>query len=87
MTTRGHHLFPLCVRHYTCVGALQEASANDIESRSCLCQDEAIGIVYNFFGRNFGAETAFLHHLDLCFESADVHVLFGQDVRRHQSNC
>ncbi len=43
-------------------GALREAPANDIESRSCLRQDEAIGTV-----RNFGAETAFLHHLDLCF--------------------
>jgi hypothetical protein len=82
MTPRGHHLFPLRVRHYIRVGALREAPANDIGSRSCLRQDEAIGTV-----QNFGAETAFLHHLDLCFESAGVRVLFEQDVRRHQSNC
>jgi hypothetical protein len=82
-TARGHHLFPLRVRHYTRVGVLWEAPANDIGSRSYLRQDEAIGIVYNIFGRNFGAETAFLHHLNLCFESASVHVLFGQDVRQH----
>ncbi len=82
MTARGHHLFPLRVHHYTRVGALREAPANDIGSRSYLHQDEAIGTI-----RNFGAETAFLHHLNLCFESAGVCVLFGQDVRRHQSNC
>ncbi len=66
----------------TRVGALRELPANDIGSRSCLRQDESIGTV-----RNFGAETAFLHHLDLCFESAGICVLLGQDVRRHQSNC
>jgi hypothetical protein len=82
MTARGHHLFPLRVRHYTRVEALREAPANDIGSRSYLRQDEAIGIV-----RNFGVEIAFLYHFDLCFESTSVRVLFGQDVRRHQSNC
>ncbi len=46
-TARGRHLFPLRVRHYTRVGALREAPANDIGSRSCLRQDEAIGIVYS----------------------------------------
>jgi hypothetical protein len=82
MIARGHHLFPLLVRQYIHVGALWDAPANDIGSRSCLRQDEAVGTI-----RNFGAETAFLHHLDLCFESAGVRVLFEQDVRRHQSNC
>jgi hypothetical protein len=47
MTARGHHLFPLCVRHYSHVGVLREAPTNDIGSRSCLRQDEAIGIVYS----------------------------------------
>jgi len=87
MIARGHHLFPLRVRHYTRVEALREALANDIRSKNYLRQDEAIGIVYSLFGRNFGVEIAFLHHLDLCFESASVRVLFGQDVKRHQSNC
>ncbi len=63
-------------------GARREAPTNDIGSRIRLRQDEAIGTI-----RNFGAETAFLHHLDLCFESAGIRALFGQDVRRHQSNC
>jgi hypothetical protein len=34
-----------------------------------------------FFGQNSEAETAFRHHLDLRFELAGVHVLFGQDVK------
>ncbi len=56
---RGHHLFPLRVHHYTRVGALREAPANDIGSRSCLHQDEAIGIVYYFLDGILGLKLRF----------------------------
>jgi hypothetical protein len=70
MITRGHHLFPLRVRHYTRVGALREALANDIGSRSCLHQDEAIGIVYNLWDGILG--------LKLCFYIISTSILSQQ---------
>ncbi len=70
------------------VGALREAPANDIGSRSCLRQDEAIEIVYCFFlDGNLGLKLCFCIISTSVFESAGVSVLFRQDVRWHQSNC
>ncbi len=81
---RGHHLFPLRVHYYTRVGALRKAPANDIGSRSYLRQDEAIGIIYGLLDRILGRFGIISTSV---FELAGVHVLFEQDVRRHQSNC
>ncbi len=84
---RGHHLFPLSVHYYTRVGALWEASANDIGSMSCLRQDEAIGIVYCLMDGFLVSKLCFGIISTSVFELEGVHMLFGQDVRRHQSNC
>jgi hypothetical protein len=85
--TRGHHLFPLHVHYYIRVGALREAPANDIGLRSYLCQDEAIRIVYYVLNKILGPKLRFDIISTSVFELAGVRMLFGQDVRRHQSNC
>ncbi len=84
---RGHHLFPIRVHYYTRVGALWEAPANDIESRSCLHQDEAIGMEYHLLDENLGPKLRFGIISTSVFELAGIRMLFKQDVRRHQSNC
>jgi hypothetical protein len=84
---RGHHLFPLCVHYYIRVGALQEAPVNDIGSRSCLCQNEAIRITYYILDEILGPKLHFGIISTSIFELVGIRVLFGQDVRRHQSNC
>jgi hypothetical protein len=83
MAARGHHLFPLCVHYYTRVRALREAPANDIESRSYLCQDEAIRIVYCVKDGILGPKLRFDIISTFVFELASVRMLFEQDVRRH----
>jgi hypothetical protein len=87
MATKGHHLFPLRVHYYTHVKALQEAPTNDIGSRSYLRQDKAIRFVYCLLNELLGPKLRFSTILTFVFELASVRVLFGQDVRRHQSNC
>ncbi len=84
---KGHHLFPLRVHYYTRVGALREAPENDIGSRSYLCQDEVLRIVYCHVGQILGLKLRFGIISTSVFELASIRVLFGQDVRRHQSNC
>jgi hypothetical protein len=87
MTARGHHLFPLCVHYYTRIGALREALVNDIGSRNYLHQDEVIKIVYYLLDGILGPKLCFSIISTSVFELAGVCVLFGQNVRRHQSNC
>ncbi len=84
---RGHHLFPFRFHYYTRVRALREAPANDIGSRSCLCQDKAIGVVYYFLDGILGLKLRFGIISTSVFELAGACVLFEQDVSRHQSNC
>jgi len=83
MAAKGHHLFPLHVHYYICVGALWEALANNIGSKSYLRQDEAIGKVYCFLDEILGLKLRFGIISTSVFELANVHVLFEQDVRQH----
>ncbi len=61
-TTRVHHLFPLCLRHYTRVGALREALANNIGSRSCLRHYTCVGALWEALANNIRSRSCLCHY-------------------------